>query len=243
MDTRASDAFFDSCVKEIEREYGLLDHRLGWRFLGVPKRVLRSPARIAFISLNPGGNFEPPEHPRACCDAGNWYTTESWATYPVGRSPLQRQVRLLFQGIAERTGFADGGDELITHSLVANFIPFRSPSIAELPRRAESLRFANGLWARVLPRVEPSLVICLGRDTESALLRLLPVALATEHLQVQALDTGWGAYCATLHRFNAGNRNLTLLTLPHLSRFSLFTSEKCAASMQRVMDAACEGLS
>lgn len=242
METDTSDAFFHYCVSEIDQEYKRLGHQLGWRFLGVPKRVLRSPTRIAFISLNPGGNFEPPQHPRASCEAGNWYTMESWANYAVGCSPLQEQVRHMFGAIADRGDFDGGGDELITRSLVANFIPFRSPSYSELANRAECLRFANRLWTKVLPSVEPTLIICLGRDTEAALVKLIPTALAAEHQLTAALGTGWGNYCATLHRYKSGGRGLTLLTLPHLSRFSLFTSRKCAASMQRVMDAACEEL-
>ena len=236
------DDFFDACVAEIEAEYARLQHRLGWRFLGVPKRVLRGRSRIALVSLNPGGGHEPPEHPRASCEAGNWYTTESWAGYPVGESPLQRQVRLLFQCIAERTGLEGGGDELITRSLVANFIPFRSPSYSALPHRRESLQFAHALWAKMLPRVEPTLVICLGRDAESTLLRLLPNALDATHAGAQSMPTGWGNYCATLHRFQNGSGETKLLQLPHLSRFSLFTSAKCAAPMRAIVHAACAGI-
>jgi hypothetical protein len=242
MDIKNSDAFFDSCVLEIGHEYERLGHQLGWRFLGVPKRVLHAPSLIAFIATHPGGSWEPPGHPRASCEAGNWYTTEAWPDYGVGEAPLQRQARLMFQRIAERTGLATNGDELLTQSLVSNLVPFRSPSFTELPRRPESLRFARRLWARVLSHALPSLVICLGRVTETAMIQLLPSALTVEHHDTATFPTGWGDYAATVHRFKADAHKTTIVTLPHLSRFSLFTSRKCAAPMQRVMDAACEGL-
>lgn len=242
MTSGDADAFFDACVREIEAEYARLQHSLGWRFLGVSKRVLRGPARLAVVSLNPAGRFEPPGHPRESVEAGSWYTAESWGGCPPGESRLQRQVRLLFRELAVRTGFSGDPDDLIGESLVANVVPFRSPVMTALPRRQESFAFAQQLWAKVLPRVRPRLIVCLGRDAQRTLNAVLCESLGQACRESQALPTGWGTYTATLEDFDMGNARIRLLTLPHLSRFSLFTSERCRESVEKIMGAACDRL-
>lgn len=242
MTTENVDALFDSCVASIESEYARLGHRLGWRFLGVPKAVLRKPVKIALISLNPGGDYEPAEHPRASCEVGNWYSSESWVGSPTGASPLQQQVRLMFRALGEETGFQGKSDELISQSLVANFLPFRSPSLVLLDKRQESVAFAYGLWGKVLPQARPKLIVCLGRDAQSGLQKLMPGSLGLDCTGATAFPTGWGTLTASLQTFGSGANQVRLLTVPHLSRFKLFTSRQCAEPMKLIMNAACEGL-
>lgn len=241
MVSNSSDSFFNECVREIESEYVRLEHSLGWRFLGVPKKVLRGPSRVAFISLNPGGQDEPSEHPRASQEDGSWYTTESWDGCPPGTSRLQQQVRLMFRSIANETGFSGDSDSLIGETLVANLIPFRSPSIRRLPRRPESVLFAHRLWAKVLPRVRPKLIVCLGRVTQRALGTLLRQSLGYVCQESLAYPTGWGKCTATLQTFGIADESLKLLTLPHLSRFTIFRP-RYEERVKDIMKAACDHL-
>jgi hypothetical protein len=242
MDISYSDDLFDACIREIEKEYQCLEHTLGWRFLGVPKRVLRTRVRLALISLHPGGDYEPQEHPRGSCEAGNWYTTESWAGAPRGGSRLQKQVRLLFAHIAKEIGYEDDSDNLITESLVANYIPFRSPSFKELPRQSESKEFSTRLWATVLPRARPKLIVCLGRDAQRAMQDLLPSALGLACTHRTDFETGWGSYTATLEEYRDGEEVVKLLALPHLSRFTIFTSQQCEELVKPIIASACSHL-
>ena len=242
MTIENADALFDSCISDIESEYARLGHRLGWRFLAVPKSVLRNPVKIALISLHPGGDYEPAEHPRGSCEVGNWYTSESWGDNPPGASSHQQQVRLMFRAIGDETDFRGPSDELISQSLVANFVPFRSPSFALLHKRDESVAFARALWGKVLPHAKPRLLVCLGREAHKGLQKVIPDSLGLDCTEVRVLPTGWGTLTATLQTFGSGANQVRVLTLPHLSRFRLFTSGLCAAPMKLVMSAACDGL-
>lgn len=239
MTTVNADALFDTCIAEIESAYDRLGHHLGWRFLGVPKAVLRNPVQIALISLNPGGDYEPAEHPRASCEVGNWYISESWDEAPPGHSKLQRQVRLMFSQIAKEMDYAGDSDALISESLISNFVPFRSPSIDRLPCKKESFECARRLWTKLLPLIRPKLVVCLDRDTENALKLLIPTCLGYRNLAASELPIGWGSYKASLHDFGKCAPETRLLYLPHVSRFGIFGREKSAPNVASIFRAAC----
>jgi hypothetical protein len=242
MSTDNGDAVFDECVADIERAYNDLGHTLGWRFIGVSKGVLRAPVRIALIGLHPGGDYEPPEHPRASCESGNWFMTESWINETPGDRKLQRQVRLMFERIAEEVDYSGNSDDLINESLVSNFIPFRSPSFRLLPRKAESLRFARRFWSKLLPIIRPELIVCLDTCTREALTALVPKCLGHQSLRVSKMPIGWGNYKASLHDFGDDVTRMRLLYLPHPSRYAIFGRQKSAMEVKAIFDAACDHL-
>ncbi len=160
-------------------------------------------ARVAFITLNPGGSSIDPSHGVESCEAGSAYIHESWHRGAPGASVLQLQVQSMFTWL----------DLDPNQTLTAYFIPFRSPSLAALVARRKSVDFALGLWGGIFEAVQPSLVVCIGNDVEKGLRKLLgnPVS-ESRHL------VGWGTQTALVTRYS----RQVVLRLPHLSRFGLF---------------------
>jgi hypothetical protein len=229
---------FESALSDIAAAYGVLGHQLGWRFLNVSRTALGRSNGIVFLTINPGGNSIPPDHPWESCDTGSSYLVERWDNYAVGGSPLQIQVQALFRALATGTHFSGGGNQLLEQSLISQFIPFRSPDYASLPRKRESLEFAHSLWAKILPSVSPKLVICLGRDVQHELRRLIPSALGGRIVRTMSYPTGWGAYTADIDYFDRSGGPVRLLYLPHLSRYALFTRRQCAEHLSSIIHAA-----
>ena len=58
-------------------------HRLGWRFLATPRRTLSRDARVAFLTLNPGGDRVDPTHGVASCEAGSAYVHDAYVPLPT----------------------------------------------------------------------------------------------------------------------------------------------------------------
>ena len=229
---------FKVLVAAIEAEYARLGHILGWRFLNVSSNVLNGPVHIALVTINPAGDHIPRDHPAASCENGASYLVERWGNSEPGRSTLQVQVQLLFAALAAELRYTGSPNQLLESSLVSQFIPFRSPRFAQLPRQGESITFARVLWSRVLAATQPRLIVCLGREVQQELTALIPECLAARQGETIALPTGWGNYNAEVTTFQRSGQALRLLYLPHLSTWTLFTSQKCRAFMPAIIHAA-----
>ena len=114
---------------DIAEAYRVSHHRMGWRLLYSPARVLEG-ADVAFIGLNPGGSGADGEHGEFAVDAGSAYCTERWGSTAPGASVLQRQVRMVFRRL-------DVGPEDV---LAGNLVPFRSRDWASLDDPNGALR-------------------------------------------------------------------------------------------------------
>jgi hypothetical protein len=204
-------------ARQIDKEYDRLGHTLGWRFLTCPGAVLSAKTEVVFVTLNPGGNVDRPEHPRLSCEDGSPYLTESWSGQRPGRSNLQVQVQALYKR------FGISFDETLSGQLV----PFRSPSWEELPRREESLAFGQRLWAQVIKIVKPSLVIGMGKKKLRQPLRQI---LGTP---IESIDVpvNWGPVSAGLDWFPG----CALITLPHLSRFGIMTRPQSESAISELI--------
>jgi hypothetical protein len=231
------DLFREACV-EIENEYVRLGHAMGWRFLTSPRATLAHTTPIALITLNPGGSVERPDHARESSESGSAYIVEHWRRGKgPGDAPLQREVRILFSLLAAAHGAASSGDELLHRSLSAYFVPFRSPSFEALAFPDESLAFASRLWSRLFEHLDPKLVITIDRRTAHCVGRILGEKLDVTPSE-QHFPTGWGEVTAEIRTFECGGARRSLLRLPHLSRFGVFTRSKSRQHMERVIRAA-----
>ena len=67
--------FAASLKSRIEGRYHALGFTLGWRLLYSPEDVLEN-ARIAFIGVNPGGDYAPPDHAEFAVPSGSAYDME-----------------------------------------------------------------------------------------------------------------------------------------------------------------------
>jgi hypothetical protein len=216
-------------VAEIEAAYARLGHTLGWRFLMGPAATLSPASRVALITLNPGGSSRPADHAEASCEYGSAYWTESWAGSPRGQAPLQRQIQALLGGLARELGTATSVREWTDRNVVtAHFIPFRSPSIAALPRSAESIAFARTLWHRILADWTPRTIVTIDGTTFSEITSILRSRPGAKIDAAQVLPTGWGNVSAEIMRIRGPHGMSTVGRLPHLSRFALFGRRESA---------------
>jgi len=230
---------FDQAVSEIEASYLALGHTLGWRFLNVSKDVLLKHPRIALITVNPGGTGYTPGHGTASCENGCAYLSEIWGNSKKGQSSLQKQVQCLFEAIANQINFAAGGDALMESSLIAYYIPFRSPRLAMLPRKKESLAFAHSLWSSLFENIHTKLILTIDPAAFKAFGDLLQQRFPTPSPQHRVMQTGWGAYKAEVKRFGHGDNITTLVRLPHLSTFKLFSRPECKPFTDAILADAC----
>ena len=194
---------FEDLVECIKHVYTNLGHTLGWRFLTSPRTTLSRRTRAVFVTLNPGGNEIPPDHPPESCEEGSAYKVECWKNCPRGEAPLQKQI----QGLYCRLGW--DFDEVLSGQLV----PFRSPCWKSLPRRPESLAFGEKLWKEILDYVQPEMIVAMGKSQLRApMRRILGNPDSSREIWV-----GWGRVTSGLDVYST----CRLVTLPHLSRFPI----------------------
>ena len=218
---------FDDACDRIRVAYDELGHDLGWRFLTSPSATFDPRTEIALITLNPGGDRDRPDHPRESSEAGSAYIVEKWKSAgAAGGASLQMQIRRLFQLIAETRGLPLGGDGLLSKSLSAQFVPFRSPNLGALPRRKEAWAFASSLWAEIFEHIAPKLVVTIDGNTFTRLLPIVEAKWGASDTQ-ERLPTGWGNVSAELVRWNGSGGGRAVLRLPHLSTFKLFSRDAC----------------
>lgn len=135
---------------QINAEHDRLGMKLGWRFLMCPETRLKD-AKVAIITLNPGGTRRVDTEWSQ--ERGNAYFMESWGGQALGRDKLQVQVQALVKAIGEDK------DRVLARC----FIPFRSPTFADLPRSAEAIQFSRRLWGAALEQSPSRLFVCVGK--------------------------------------------------------------------------------
>jgi hypothetical protein len=122
--------------------------------------------------------------------------------------------------------------------LSAHFIPFRSPSVASLHEPAKSREFAHSLWSQILGAWIPRILITIDRTTYSAITDILDAQPGSRVIDRETFPTGWGSYEADVKRFEGlqGRGTVTLVRLPHLSRFTLFGSPARQPALDSLLD-------
>jgi hypothetical protein len=224
-----TNSFSDACER-IKAEYKKEKHALGWRLLMCPAARLNDKTQIALLTLNPGGSSDKQKKGEPSCAHGSAYVCESWCGKKPGEAPLQKQIRKLFEAIAakiDRTKAGDG-DNLLQQSLAACYIPFRSPSLKDLPKKKAAKAFAYTLWQDLFTKLDPLLIVTIDRITTKAISQILEKKLKCPAPDVTTFKIGWGAVSADVITFKAGKRKRVILRLPHLSRFQLFGRKKGA---------------
>ncbi len=217
---------FDQTIKKIQKAYSELGHQMGYRFLLSSKSTFSSD--IIFLNLNPGGNRIPPEHPADSCESGSAHLTESWGNgLDVGMSPLQIQVQKLFKELSKKI---PGNRNLINESLIAYFIPFRSPRMNDLHEKEKSIKFAIELWSEIISTMKPKLVICLGDDVYKNVKKLFP-----DDPTKYSTKIGWGEITADFYKYDNGCR---VIRLPHLSTFKIFSRKECEPFIDNLLSEA-----
>ncbi len=232
------DDLFNRLTAKIRRTYRELGFKQGWRFLYSSRKTLKPSTKIIFIGLNPGGgDFE---EPRPSCENGNAYHFEEWPEgKPAGDSFLQKQVRLLYEGIAKATR-SKPAITLMDESLAANFIPFRSKSKSKLESPEACMELSREIWTSILEHVQPKLVITMGREVTHEIAALIGKD-ATMTAPIKG-KTGWGKITYDLRWASRNGRRTLIVGLPHLSRFRIFERPAGEAPMQPMWDAIHESM-
>jgi hypothetical protein len=219
--------------EDIEREYDRLGHQLGWNFLYTPARTLAPGTRLAFVPLNPGvGMYH--ERPKLSFEEGSAYRVEPWGPGGV-LSTLQIQIGGLYDALAERDE-GTTAEELMDQTLALNFCPFRSPDWKQLVNPKESIEFSQRMWARVLEIVEPPVIVCLGGEPMHYLDPVLRAGGAALTGPEQRDSVGWGTVTYAVRRYTTGRGEVTMVRLPHLSRFRIFGRPESQHATNDIVD-------
>lgn len=198
-------ATFSKAIEDsINTKYRERGDNLGWRLLYSPRNVLND-ARVAFIGLNPGGNHHPSNHSELSMTGGSAYESEAWNGSSPGESALQVQVLRLFSFLGEKP----------EKVLAGNLVPFRSPTWAALNNAEDAVLFGKKIWAAILNRAQPELIVSMGAEVRNALGEVLEV----QNFQVTKL--GWGNVSARDAAFVTPQFEGHLVCLPHLSRYKI----------------------
>lgn len=193
----------------IEAAYDAGGYTLGWRLLYSPAATLEG-ARVALIGLNPavGGPME--EHSDFSTPGYSAYVEEDWGP----SSTLQGQVVALFKGLNEEP----------PRVLAGNLVPFRSASWGDLPRRKEALTFGKTIWAAILEKARPELVVTLGIEAGKSVADLLGVR------RRQVVSVGWGDVTA----WSGEHERVRMVALPHLSRYGIVTRPESRPALREL---------
>jgi hypothetical protein len=233
-------ALLADLIADIESKYIELGHAMDWRFLTVPRSTFEAQPDIVLLTLNPGGEGSDPTHGRASCENGSAYRVESWGKSDRGRSALQLQVQSLLDSLRQRVSPTLTTNEFMDHHVLgAHYLPFRSPSLEKLPNQKKSFQFAGSLWVRILTTWTPRLVVTIDHKAFSGITNIFTRHLHLQQQPIQSFITGWGKCRADVARFISSDRGTTVLRLPHLSTYKLFSREQCTAHLRDIIDSAC----
>ena len=203
-------------------EYERLGYDRGWAFAMTPIAWL-STAKTVMVGLNPGGQEGEHDSRDGCWESqdGNAYFTGRWVPGTDALYPIQVQVIRLHEllGLGAEDVFA------------AQFIPFRSRNLGELPHFDEALAFARRLWSWVLTQSPANLFICMGGFTAGHVADLLGATLE------RRLPSGWGGTQVGRYVSPGGK---VVAELPHLSRYQLLSMldpEKARTAREAILAA------
>jgi hypothetical protein len=176
------------------------------------------PGSVYLLGYNPGGE---PDHETAPILAHirsetsatrNEYLDAAWETrtysYPAGMAPLQRRVVYLLTGL----GFD------VRSVCASNLIFVRSKSAQHLET---PLQLAAQCWPvhqLILDIVQPDCIVSFDKkvwDFIHTRARMLPSA------SVESIASGHGNWTCLFARITLDGRQVSLISLPHLSRYAI----------------------
>lgn len=217
--------------------------------------------RIAFLSLNPGDKTEypadrfadSPAYEITACNAEYFFYEEWDGDNSGGKAPLQVQLQRFFlwlhsyfreqkaPGILEKqlpipSPLAEEVAQWTEKNVLsAYFIPFRSQCLRSkgnddnsLKYPDESLAFAKLLWADIFKRWTPAYIFVIDRDSFNSL-KSEDFGIYTHK---ESGYIGWGNVKYEVGTIEKGGKKTILARLPHLSRYKIFSQEKCREKIE-----------
>lgn len=219
----------------INDAYIALGHDQGWSFLYTPGRTLHKGARFLFMGLNPGGEGTQ-ESKALTTEAGNAYHPDVENDWLGNGQPsqLQQQVVFFYSLLAGRMNHPDAR-RLMDESLAANFCPFRSKSWVNLKERDKSISFCEELWKGLLLSTQISTIVCMSSIVRKYMSSLI-IEADGKLLQEVSHRVEWGNVTYSVSQFTMACRNITIVCLPHLSRYKIFGRDKSNTATKAIVD-------
>ena len=202
--------YIENKILDIETKYNFSE---GYKLLYCPWSTINQ-SSIAFISLNPGSKMPDEADMRILSDErGNSYEVERHTT----KSPITHQFLELCKLLKKKP----------SDILTGTICPFRSKSWTSLSRgqRDAGIIFGKYFWQRTLDNI--TLLICIGNDVASNMTSI------SDFKKEKIFDSGWGDIKIIRYKDSIGK---TLIHLPHLSTFKLFSRKECIPVLKEVFD-------
>jgi hypothetical protein len=220
--------------QRIEEVYLHYNFNEGWRFLNCYQKNLKRNNGIMILTLNPAS--------RKSID----YENEVRFSYESGFSNLAEraisevspQLKKFLKNVHSQIHTAISIEKFINDVLVGYFIPIRSSSFKNLKNRKELITLGKELWTPILKANLDSLQLLavIDKVTMKAVIEIfLIIGLIEIESKGMKLETGWGNYTADIKRFKFNDKTITLLRLPHLSRFKIFGREKSKDEINKMV--------
>lgn len=222
-------------ANRISDAYNVLGHDQGWSFLYTPGSTLHKGARFLFMGLNPGGEGTR-EAVELTTEGGNAYHPDVENDW-LGNgqpSPLQLQVVSFYSLLADRMNLLDAR-RVMDESLAANFCPFRSKSWEELKERNKTIAFCEDLWKDLLLSTQITTIACMSSIVRKHMSSLI-VEAGGKFLREASHRVEWGNVTYSVSQFIIDDRNITMVCLPHLSRYRIFGREKSSSAANAIVD-------
>ena len=233
---------FKKTVDDIKAKYKHLDYDQGWRFLYGPKATLSKSTRIMFVGTNPAGR-SPDRNSEdfilASQERGDAHRREVEQWKGKGKV-LQREVSALFKRLSHKIeGRSPDMNFLMRESvLTSNFCPFRSEDWSTLDNRPDATDFSNELWEDILPRLDLSLVICMGNNAHTHMKTLLQKMGFPRSSDSKPMPTGWGdrKYEICYLTSEDGRGRMMLVKIPHLSVHTVMTRRESDRHTDKLLE-------
>ncbi len=222
----------EQAAVKINDTYSALGHDQGWSFLYTPGRTLCKGAKFLFMGLNPGGTQEAIA---LTTEAGNAYHPDVEKWRGDDPSPLQLQIVAFYSLLAKKMNYPDAR-RLMDESLAANFCPFRSRSWVDLKERDKSISFCEELWKELLLSTQITTIVCMSLIVRKHMSSLI-VEAGGKLLREDSQRVEWGNVTYSVSQFIIADRNITMVCLPHLSRYRIFGREKSDSATNDIVDA------
>ena len=195
-------------LESIEKVY---DFKKGYKLLYCPWDTIGK-SSTAFVSLNPG-NAPVNANLRLISDErGNSYEVEKNIT----KSPINKQFLELCKFLNKKP----------SEILAGTVCPFRSSSWNSLTKRQRDagIKIGQKFWSEVLLNID--LIVCVGYESANIICGIL------DFEDDIIIDSGWGDL--KLKRYN-NSKNQTMVSLPHLSTFKLFSRQQCIGPLREIL--------
>jgi len=125
-------------------------------------------------------------------------------------------------------------ETLMNASLAANYVPFRTENESKIKKEDV---FAQELWGKIFDFIQPRVVICISVLSFNGIKNVLKSKNYSETLPEKEEPIGWGKVTYSIMEFEKEGRNITLVRLPHLSRYRVFSenrNEECKEKIKQV---------